>query len=1022
MLPGRLFAHYEVIARLGEGGMGTVYVARDLRLERKVALKVLAAREDVSFEDKETFKQRLRREAQHAAQLNSPNIVAVFDVGEVEDEVYVAFEYVEGRTLRSLLRDADFVAEQRLSTIIDVARALAYAHDQKVIHRDIKPENVMVRPDGLVKVLDFGIARRARSEDDHAPEPRHRGEHLGAFATPYTPGTSPTEDGQRVAGTPNYMAPEQIQGRPPSGAGDQFSWGVLAWELLAGARPFRDARDLVDALQITKDPPVGLRLEPPFLSDDTEDDEARVAIIEPVLVRALACEPGQRFASMHEVVDALVPTLRTRRSGERSEKDRISSHSLPVVEHAATTPMQNARILSPRSGVQILPHGEEPAEPLAPTHRAAPPATAPSPSLSVSPRQAVSAPPARPPAERRRVDTPDTSSSDDAPFALPTPKRSKRALAIVLLALALFGSLTTIVLLARRKPIVIERPVARPTIAVEGPVAEAVREGNARFRDGASDRARESFHKALSVDPDAPDAHLALAMLELDRGDHADGDRDEAEAITHFEKAFEARDVLAAATRSADGAALVDALEPRLRPHPDFVEWEARLLRLSSKYSSDARLFYWLGEARRADFDDAGAKTAYDRALALDARFLPALAGRARASLALGESTLANEDLARCLQASPIATDCVAVRYEMARDAGECARARDEANRWVGARPNDAESNLALAEALVATGAPRDALGPVLARAYPPASGETAEGAARNQELDVSLALLDGRGDDALKAATARAEAIPNNADISVHAAATLRAARIALDSGKTTEATDLAEGFLRRAPGLVRRDAAADPTIVFDAILLRVGRIDRAAFDDRRDRWLVAQSQASSTAARGRSVALSDPASRRAETNTFKGAPLQASTAGGAEASSRALRWMLAYAEPAVTATDARNALAILPEYLPLPPVTRRSARFDLAVGRVHLLAGKPREAIPYLDHAATSCDTLADPLRHFEAQLAYGKALEASGDAVDAKTAYEKLLASAPPRPSAVFTEAATRLRRVAASTGNR
>ncbi len=1020
MLPGRLFAHYEVIARLGEGGMGTVYAARDLRLERKVALKVLAAREDVSFEDKETFKQRLRREAQHAAQLNSPNIVAVFDVGEVDDEVYVAFEYVEGRTLRALLRDPDFVAEQRLATVIDVARALAYAHDQKVIHRDIKPENVMVRPDGLVKVLDFGIARRARSEDDHPPEPHHRGEHLGAFATPYTPGTSPTEDGQRVAGTPNYMAPEQIQGHPPSGAGDQFSWGVLAWELLAGARPFRDARDLIDALQITKDPPVGLRLEPPFLSDDPGDDEARVAAMEPVLVRALCCDPGRRFASMHEVVDALVPTLRLRRSGERSERDRISSHSLPV-EHAATTPMQNAPVpYTPRGDaakpVQIVPHGEEPAEPLAATHRAAPPA------VSLSPRQAVSQPPtSRRSDDRLRKEEAETTQGDDLPFALPTPKRSKRALAIVLLALALFGSLTTIVLLARRKPIVIERPIARPTIAVEGPVAEAVREGNARFRDGATDRARESFHRAIAIDPDAPDAHLALAMLELDRGDHADGDRDEAEAITHFEKAFEARDVLPAATKSADGIALVEALEPRLRPHPDFVEWEARLLRLSVKYSNDPRLFYWLGEARRADFDDAGAKTAFDLALALDPRFLPALAGRARASLALGESTLANEDLTRCLQASPIATDCVAVRYEMARDAGECARARDEANRWVGARPNDAESNLALAEALVATGASRDALGPVLARAYPPANaansaGETAGAERSDQDLDISLALLEGRGDDAFKAAVARAEAIPNNADISVHAAATLRAARIGLDAGKTTEAADLAEGFLRKAPGLVRRDAAADPTIVFDAILLRVGRIDRAAFDDRRDRWLVAQSQAGTAAARGRSG------------DGTKGAPLQASTAGGADASSRALRWMLAYAEPAVTPTDARNALAILPEYLPLPPVTRRSARFDLAVGRVHLLAGKAREAIPYLDHAATSCDTLADPLRHFEAQLAYGKALEASGDAVDAKTAYEKLLSSAA-RPSAtttstsaVFTEAANRLRRVAASTGNR
>lgn len=175
---GDPFGRYVIEAVLGEGGMGRVYRALDTRLERKVALKILRPPTEthegagVSSGDVSDGPSRLLREARAAAALDHPNAVSVFDVGEVDGIPYIAMELIEGRSLRTCMGDATVPMERRVRWLIEIAQALAAAHGRGLVHRDVKPENVMVRNDDVVKVLDFGIARRVRLEVDVAAEAR----------------------------------------------------------------------------------------------------------------------------------------------------------------------------------------------------------------------------------------------------------------------------------------------------------------------------------------------------------------------------------------------------------------------------------------------------------------------------------------------------------------------------------------------------------------------------------------------------------------------------------------------------------------------------------------------------------------------------------------------------------------------------------------------------------------------------------------------------------------------------------
>jgi serine/threonine protein kinase len=219
----RTVGHYEVLEQLGAGGMGVVYLARDSRLNRKVALKLLPPELSATPE----ARQRFTREAQSASALNSPNIVTIYEIGSDEETDFIAMEYIQGETLAEVMRRGTADPETSLAYALQIASALAAAHRVGIVHRDIKPGNVMVTQDGLIKVLDFGLAKAAARDDEEQPQ--------AVTAT-----TPLTQMGVAV-GTLRYMSPEQALGENVDARSDVFSFGIVLYEMFTGQAPFAEA-------------------------------------------------------------------------------------------------------------------------------------------------------------------------------------------------------------------------------------------------------------------------------------------------------------------------------------------------------------------------------------------------------------------------------------------------------------------------------------------------------------------------------------------------------------------------------------------------------------------------------------------------------------------------------------------------------------------------------------------------------------------------------------------------------------
>ena len=233
-LEGRVVGPYRVEREIGRGGMGVVYLAEDTRLGRKVALKSLAP----GIMSDERRRNRLRREARAAATLSHPGIATVYALEEIEDQLFISTEYVQGRTLRAELGQGSMPAAEVVEIGIRLARALDAAHASGVVHRDLKPDNVIRTQDGGVKILDFGIAWIDQVEAGSGAEPSRL-----------------TESGA-VMGTPSYMSPEQIEGAAVDARTDVFSLGVVLYELLCGSNPFEAHTPLATAARImATDPP-----------------------------------------------------------------------------------------------------------------------------------------------------------------------------------------------------------------------------------------------------------------------------------------------------------------------------------------------------------------------------------------------------------------------------------------------------------------------------------------------------------------------------------------------------------------------------------------------------------------------------------------------------------------------------------------------------------------------------------------------------------------------------------------------
>ncbi len=282
--PGDFLGRYKVVSRLGAGGMGIVYRARDTDLNRDIAIKLLQPTEDGS-QPADVLQQRLLREAQAMAQLSHPNLVSVYDVGKSGAQVFVAMEFVDGMTLKEYMRDRTRTWEQRLNAVLDAARGLIEAHDAGVIHRDFKPDNVFVSKSGRVQVGDFGLARSMMAFEPTVP-PSHDDPSAPMLDSLTRTGT--------IMGTPAYMSPEQHAGKVADARSDQFSLGVTMFEALYGYRPYTgtDARALANAIN----------------SDQVEPPPADSPVPPPVhtaLTRSLRADPQARFPTVAAFVAAL---------------------------------------------------------------------------------------------------------------------------------------------------------------------------------------------------------------------------------------------------------------------------------------------------------------------------------------------------------------------------------------------------------------------------------------------------------------------------------------------------------------------------------------------------------------------------------------------------------------------------------------------------------------------------------------------------------------------------------------------
>ena len=219
---GQSLGHYKIVKEIGSGGMGEVYLAKDQKLDRQVAVKIL----NEKFSNEESNLNRFVREAKATSALNHPNILVIHEIGEADGSHYIISEFIKGQTLRYICKERALQLSEVLDISVQIAGALAAAHEAHLIHRDIKPENIMVRPDGYVKILDFGLAKLV--------EEKNRSflglEEPTAFQNPTAKGM--------ILGTVNYMSPEQAKGEDVDERTDIFSFGVLMYEMIAGRTPF----------------------------------------------------------------------------------------------------------------------------------------------------------------------------------------------------------------------------------------------------------------------------------------------------------------------------------------------------------------------------------------------------------------------------------------------------------------------------------------------------------------------------------------------------------------------------------------------------------------------------------------------------------------------------------------------------------------------------------------------------------------------------------------------------------------
>lgn len=330
---GREIGHYKVVSLLGKGGMGAVYLADDTKLDRRVALKILPS----EFSRDKDRMRRFVREARSASVLNHPNIITIHEIGESNGTHFIATEFIDGKTLNQLIREKKLDLKSILEIAIQAVSALDEAHTAGIIHRDIKPDNIMIRASGLVKVLDFGLAKNTENksaadppkiaEDDQTLIPNH-----------------PTTQAGMIMGTPNYMSPEQARGKDIDRQTDIFSFGVVLYEMLCGENPFdgETVSDIIAAV-LTKEPPA-LRNIPAEFAE--------------IVGKTLQKDKARRYQTIHSLLTDLKEFKQELEIQNRSERFPSSKFEdlQTLVLDAPTTELSKPRSsLSNLQSIAVLP-------------------------------------------------------------------------------------------------------------------------------------------------------------------------------------------------------------------------------------------------------------------------------------------------------------------------------------------------------------------------------------------------------------------------------------------------------------------------------------------------------------------------------------------------------------------------------------------------------------------------------------------------------------------------------------------
>ena len=375
--PPHKIGRYELLGELGKGAMGLVYKARDPNIGRLVALKTM--RFDVHGMEAGEMLLRFQNEARAAGVLNHSNIVTIYDAGEHEGLFYIAMEFIEGVTLQKRLNDESVLpVEQVLDLSRQICSGLDYAHSHKIIHRDVKPANIMIEPDGRVKIMDFGIAK--------------------------SEGAQLTTAGQ-VVGTPNYMSPEQVKGRPLDGRSDLWSFGVILYEMVTGEKPFTGQNVTTIIYKIVNENPI-----PP-----KDLDPSIHAGLSSVIQRALAKHPDQRYQKGADLVHHLINYKSIGMETASLPEDAGAAH-VPKAAAAQATQAMAAPAAAPKAPAP--PPSARPAgSAAAPAAAARPAAAKPIPAAATPPAPRAATPPPMPRRSTTAEDTLVAGSQEPAKLA-----------------------------------------------------------------------------------------------------------------------------------------------------------------------------------------------------------------------------------------------------------------------------------------------------------------------------------------------------------------------------------------------------------------------------------------------------------------------------------------------------------------------------------------------------------------------------------------------------------------------------